>query len=404
MTTDARTDRATDPVERAGRLMRIAIVVLFLAGLAVCLWAVEPVGVVMYLAYAGVGGLVAYRRPSHPVGWLLILAGWGATGISRVDLPVDALVAGGLTPQQELAAWLNGNAWTLVIGALFGVTLVFPSGTLPGGRARTLALLASAAMVLAGVLVTIAPTINVTSMSGQPVDIPNPVAVAPEAAIWGVLTPTTVLYPAMFMLLAAGIVSLLLRARRSTGLERLQYTWLLAAICLVVIGSAVWVILTFFVARYELVWIPVLLTYPTVPIAIAVAVLRYRLFEIDRIISRTIGWAIVTLGLATVFVAVVVGLQTVLTPWTSGDTLAVAASTLLVFGLFQPLRRRVQRAVDRRFDRARVDAEATVEALAARLREDVALDAVRREVLLATDQALRPTATGMWLRGSGGST
>jgi hypothetical protein len=136
----------------------------------------------------------------------------------------------------------------------------------------------------------------------------------------------------------------------------------------------------------------------TLPICIGIAVLRYRLYEIDRVISRTLSWAIVTGTLLAVFVATVVGLQGLLDDLTQGGTLAVAASTLIAFALFQPLRRRVQHAVDRRFDRARYDGERTAAGLADRLRHEVDLGAVGVSLTGAVERSLRPTTVGLWLR------
>jgi hypothetical protein len=140
-----------------------------------------------------------------------------------------------------------------------------------------------------------------------------------------------------------------------------------------------------------------LLAMFALPVAIAVAVLRYRLYEIDRIISRTIGWAVVTGVLAAAFAVLVVGLEALLQGQTQGETLAVAASTLAAFGLFQPVRRRVQRAVDRRFDRARYDAQRTADAFAERLRDEVELDALTAELQQTVDAAIRPSVSGLWL-------
>ncbi len=137
------------------------------------------------------------------------------------------------------------------------------------------------------------------------------------------------------------------------------------------------------------------------PIAIEIAILRYRLYEIDRIISRTIGWALVTGILVAVFVAVVLTLQALLAGFTQGETLAVAASTLAAFALFQPLRRRIQVAVDRRFDRARYDGEQLVGAFGDRLRDEVELDAIRAEIPATIDLAVRPRQVGLWLRSGG---
>ena len=134
-----------------------------------------------------------------------------------------------------------------------------------------------------------------------------------------------------------------------------------------------------------------------VPVALAVAVLRYRLYEIDRVISRTLGWAIVTALLAGVLVGGIVILQAVLAPFTNENTIAVAASTLVAAALFQPLRRRVQRAVDRRFDRARYDGQGTVDAFAEHLRSDVDLGSLRSSLAATADNAVRPTSAAVWL-------
>ena len=133
------------------------------------------------------------------------------------------------------------------------------------------------------------------------------------------------------------------------------------------------------------------------PVAIAIAILRYRLFEIDRIVSRTIGWAVVTGVLVAVFAAGVVLLQAALAPFTNENTIAVAGSTLVAFALFQPLRRRVQRAVDRRFDRARYDGQRTVDAFAEHLRSDVDLGSLRTSLAATADQAVRPASASVWL-------
>jgi hypothetical protein len=139
-------------------------------------------------------------------------------------------------------------------------------------------------------------------------------------------------------------------------------------------------------------------SFALIPLAIGVAVLRYRLYEIDRIISRTIGWAVVTTIVAGLFIALVLAFQALLAPLTGSNTIAVAGSTLLVAALFQPLRRRVQRLVDRRFNRTRYDAERTVAAFAARLRDEVDLESLRGEILTAVAQTVQPTSVSLWLR------
>ena len=142
---------------------------------------------------------------------------------------------------------------------------------------------------------------------------------------------------------------------------------------------------------------------PLLPAAIGIAVLRYRLYEIDRIVSRTIGWVVVTVILAAVFGVVVVGLQVVLEPVTGTNTLAVAASTLVAAALFQPLRGRVQRVVDRRFNRSRADAERAIGGFVARVRDEVDLAQLRTALAETADEAVRPVAATVWLRGGEGA-
>ena len=137
------------------------------------------------------------------------------------------------------------------------------------------------------------------------------------------------------------------------------------------------------------------------PVAIGIAVLRYRLYEIDRLISRSIGWGVLTVILGAVFVGLVLGLQTVLAPFTGSNELAVAGSTLLVFSLFQPLRRRVQSLVDRRFNRARYDAQVAVESFSTGLRDEVDLKILQESLLAIVETTLEPTVSGLWLRGPG---
>jgi hypothetical protein len=199
------------------------------------------------------------------------------------------------------------------------------------------------------------------------------------------------------------IASLAQRYRRAQGVERAQLKWF-AYVGLLVVPVLVIAIVTSTVTSGPLViltdiaWIVAVGGLALLPISIGVAILRYRLYEIDRLISRTIAYGLVTLVLASVFVAVVLAVPTVLGPITGSSTIAVAGSTLLVAALFQPIRRRVQRLVDRRFNRTRYDAERTVAAFAARLRDDVDLETLRAEILATVSAAVEPSAVSLWLR------
>jgi uncharacterized membrane protein YdcZ (DUF606 family) len=178
--------------------------------------------------------------------------------------------------------------------------------------------------------------------------------------------------------------------------ERQQLKWLIAVAAVAAVAFPVAYIVPA-PAITQVAFLVGLLALLALPVAIAIAVLRYHLYEIDRIISRTIGWAVITGVLGAAFVVLVVGLEALLQGQTQGETLAVAASTLAAFGLFQPVRRRVQAAVDRRFDRARYDAQRTADAFAERLRDEVELDVLAAELQRTVEAAIRPSAAALWL-------
>jgi hypothetical protein len=201
------------------------------------------------------------------------------------------------------------------------------------------------------------------------------------------------------VILLTAIVAIVARFARARDLERLQLRWLVAALAAITAAIPTGFALgAVFGQDAAITWIPASLGFTLPPIAIGIAVLRYRLYEIDQIISRTIGWAAVTGIIATLFVGTVVGLQTLLADVTQSQTVPVAASTLVAFAVFQPLRRRVQSLVDHRFNRARYDADRTVDAFAERLRDEIDLASLNGDIAGIVDAALRPTAIGVWIR------
>jgi hypothetical protein len=241
--------------------------------------------------------------------------------------------------------------------------------------------------------------------TGLPRDlfIRNPVGILPDPSPDALPVLQLVVTGIPLAILAAAVVALLRRYRRARDVEALQIRWLLASVAFVV-TSVLFGLIGFTASGMTsgVFWIPAVLSYPTVAIAIGFAITRYRLFDIDRIISRTLAYAAVLSILAVVFVAVIVGLQAALATVTQGETIAVATSTLIVFALFQPLRARVKRAVDRRFDRARYDGHHTAAAFADRLRSEVDLDAVLADLEETVRATVRPTTLALWLRGPDG--
>jgi hypothetical protein len=285
---------------------------------------------------------------------------------------------------------------------LFAVlAITFPSGRLPSGRWGLVSRLALAA-ALAIILVSLVMPVVSGNLAGYPTSVPvaNPFALFPDLPIWQVLTPDTTVLPIIVLMIAAA-VSVVGRVRRAGGVERQQLRWFAGSLVLIVAAVLFGFALTAIVpgtADSGAAWLLAIVAFPTVPIAIGIAVNRYRLYEIDRLISRTIGWALVSGVLVAVFAAVVIALQAALSSFTQGQTLAVAASTLIAFALFQPVRRRVQHAVDRRFDRARYDGERTAAAFAERLRDQVDLVALETDVIRTVGVALRPASSGLWIR------
>jgi hypothetical protein len=347
------------------------------------------------LAMAVVGTLLAIRVPANAVGWLLLVAAF-LLGIEFVALDygeASRLFAGRSWPGTDVAMWLYGNLLGLPVMIIaIGIPLLFPDGRLPSPRWRWLAafvVLMGAQLVLGWFRPGLIPDTTVV----------NPFGVAGLVPVLDFLSlpPFQLAGPAAFV---GGVASVVVRFRRGGVVERAQLKWLVAATALAVVAWPVTGLGTAMGADWltRLAWITGLLSLIALPVAIGIAVLRYRLYEIDRIISRSIAWAVLTGVLVTVFAVGVLAFQAALSGLTQGQTLAVAASTLIAVMLFQPVRGRVQRVVDRRFDRARYDAERTVEAFAERIREEVAVDTVLADLKATVTDSIKPSSSGFWLR------
>lgn len=363
-----------------------------------------PVWFLIYIPFAGVGALLAIRRPQTTIGWLLLAQGWMfAIILAPVRATVQQFADGTFDGPAGILAAIRGGSGPATFYLYAVLAIIFPSGRLPKGGWGMLgraALAAGLALVVAGF---VTPLINV-SFAGLEAKVPvrNPIALFPDLAIWQVVTLDTTFFP-IVVLVAAAAISLVVRLRYAQGTERQQLRWFAASIAFAVAAVAFGVtISSLFPGSSEtgLAWILVILAFTATPIAVGLAVLRYRLYEIDRIISRTLGWALVTGLLGVVFAGMVVGLQAFSTKVTGGNTLAVAASTLVVAALFQPLRRRVQGGVDRRFNRARYDAQRTTDTFAKHVRSEVDLGQLRSALIDTADEAVHPVTATVWLRGA----
>jgi hypothetical protein len=349
-------------------------------------------------SYGSVAVILALRRPRNPLGWIFfgVLAIVELTTLAE-SLGGTAVLAGAPLPGglANVLIWFESWGFALVFALFFGVTLVFPSGRLPGGRAGRAARAALAAIPVGLVVIAFGPDLG--GVYGE-AHVRNPFGVLPISdRVWEVP------YLAIVAFLIAGVISMLVRFHRARGVERQQHKWLAAATALAAaaIGGTLAVVIPLEAAGARPgtgPWTIAASTFALIPLAIGVAVLRYRLYEIDRVISRTISWAILTVLVAGLFVAFILVLQALLAPVTQSNELAVAGSTLLVFTLFQPIRRRVQRLVDRRFNRSRYDAEQTVAAFATRLRDEVDLESLRAEIIATVAQTVQPTSVSLWLR------
>jgi hypothetical protein len=343
------------------------------------------------VAFVAVGWLLCDRRPENVIGPLMLAFAL----IFAIYFPIDLLIRlGSPSPPVLVAASFSAasDAPGFIIVAV--ILILFPDGRLPGHRWRWVPVAAVGGIVSAFV----GFTLNEGPLTAFP-DVENPLGVPgyPGAAIGEIG------YLCLIALLIGAVAALVTRWRRGTATERAQVKWIGAAALVFAIMEAI-NLATFatfdasdpFGAHVATILASV--ATALIPIAIGIAILRYRLYDIDRVISRTIGWAIVSGLLVAVFVGGVFALQAILAGFTQGETLAVAASTLVAFALFQPLRRRVQRIVDHRFDRARYDGERTAAAFAERLRDEIDLARLRESLALTARDAVRPTVASVWLR------
>jgi hypothetical protein len=337
-----------------------------------------------------VGAVLASRQPRHPVGWLLLVLGlslaWG--GVPPAYAAYGLLVRPGALPAASAVA----RYWPISIvtaqTALGFVLLLTPTGSLPSPRWRGWARMtvAVAAILVVGTGVARGPLDPRYQVLGGPFDFRGQ---------GGALLVVNQLGLAFSILaVVVGAASLVVRFRRARGVERQQLRWVAWAAALAVLGAVVTLGGLAVGATAMGTW-AISVSFAVLPLSIGAAILRYRLYDLDRIISRTLGYGLLTVLLGGGYAVAVLGLGRLLG---RDSSLAVAAATLAVAALFQPLRRRVQVAVDRRFNRRRYDAARIIEAFAARLRDQVDLDALRGELLAVADQTMQPTRASLWLR------
>jgi hypothetical protein len=345
-----------------------------------------------------VGLILVVRLPKNLIGWLLLVGGLllavgsGVSSLADYGLNVNPGSVPGAVWLAWLSQWISLPFTVLLLGYL---PLLFPTGRLLSRLWR----LATVAGVVALVFAVARNAFIPFPPGDYPTDVHNPLAVSGlDGDAVG-----TIGWVLLFAVVLLALASLVVRYRRGSGVEGEQIKWFAAVMA--VAGPALVIGALTFNATSGI-WAQVSTTafaisglgMALLPVAIGIAVLRYRLYEIDRLISRSIGWGVLTVILGAVFVGLVLGLQTVLAPFTGSNELAVAGSTLLVFSLFQPLRRRVQGLVDKRFNRSRYDAQRALDAYSARLRDEVDLDTLQGSLLTIVEATLEPTTASLWLR------
>jgi hypothetical protein len=349
------------------------------------------------LSFVTVGAILVSRLPRNAIGWLLAAGGLclaldsGSSGLADLGLTVHP----GSVPGAIWFAWLYEWLWSPAIAAVLALVLVYPTGRLLSARWQP----AGIAVALLTVLLSIASAVGPWPTGQYPV--PNPLAIATGSGVAADLlgVGSAVLIVVVAVLTTA---SLILRYRRSRGVERAQLKWFafVAAISMpaFIVGTTLFGDDGLAIVVSNVALIIAFLGIALLPVAIGIAVLRYRLYDIDRLISRTLVYGVLAAMLAAAYVGSVLLLSSLLAPLTSENSLAVAGSTLLVAALFAPVRRRIQSVVDRRFDRARYDGARELADLSQRLRSEVDLEGVKAEVVATIGRTLAPTSASIWLR------
>ena len=350
-----------------------------------------------------VGALIVTRRPDNWVGWLLALTGVGLV-LTFGGFVLAGIRTGQAGPDDPLAglfSWTGLVAFNPTLTLVSLVMLLFPDGRLPSARWR-LPVGAVIVTILAGTLIiAIKPGLVDQTLAVNPFGLDHPVVrtIAPLA-----LAVASIGALGSILLGVAAVASRFASARGDT---RLQLKWFLGAVAIVALAVIPTTALNTTPAtttpdggtqQFGPFDVAGAASFALLPIAIGVAILRYRLYDIDRLISRTVGWVVVSVILLAVFGSALVAVEAVLAGVTQGETLAVAASTLVAFALFQPVRRRVQGVIDRRFDRARYDAARVVEGFSERLRGQLQLATLGDEIARVASETVRPTSAAVWLR------
>ncbi|MDP9343066.1 MAG: hypothetical protein M3Q23_13460 [Actinomycetota bacterium] len=344
----------------------------------------QIVDIVSNLAVPAIGALLVSKRRENPIGWIFCVAALAlAVGQFGQSYAAHALYADpGSLPGAYALAWFGNWTWGIPIGALAFLLLLFPTGRLPSRRWRPVAWAAGAGAAL----ITLFSLIQASSEWSRP--FTNHSGPSPSPVVAAVFWVSFILF---LVGMLGGPAASIMRYRRSRGEERQQLKWFVFSAALV---GAVFVPNSFWSTPWLDVLFQVALT--CLWVAIAVAILKYRLYDIDRVINRALVYGVLTAVLAGLYVGLAVGLGSLVG---KNNSLVIAGSTLVVAALFRPARRGIQGFIDRRFYRRKYDAVRTLEAFSARLRDEVDLDELRAHLEAVVHETMQPAHASLWLRG-----
>src|SRR5215208_1851845 len=352
------------------------------------------VNTLLAVGFSPVGAVIVPRiAPQNPIGWLFCVIGllWALTHFSAQYAIYTALAVPGSLPAGQAAAWMMCWVWVPASGLIVFLLLLFPDGRLPSPRWRWFAWF-SLLLIIVGVISQALAPGSVYYLRG----IHNPLGVEGLPNV-GELVQTVV-----FTLIFVSAGSLFVRRLRSIGVERQQLRWFTYSSTLAISGVILTYTISDAIGALWLEWVGyavLVVGFIGIPISMGIAILRYRLYNIDLLINRTLVYGLLTTMLGTLYFGGIVVLQSIFVVLTGEkSTLAVVASTLTIAALFNPLRRRVQAFVDRRFYRRKYDARKTLEVFSAKLRNETDLDALSDDLIGAVRETMQPAHISLWLR------
>jgi hypothetical protein len=356
----------------------------------------------LVVSFSVVGALIVSHRPENTIGWIFCAAAL-FQGLSEFGLEYATyalITRPGSLPLAAEMSWLAEWIWAPGLGLiLVFLPILFPDGRPPSRRWRPVAWLGGLSIILIWVPISILiwPERGTALLRGG--------EIGDEGPGW-LLALAEAGFPLMLLAGLLAVISLFVRFHRARGDERQQIKWFAAAVAL----TFAWILVFEQLVSAEggvleaIAAVSSLVLVPSIPIATGIAILRYRLYDIDRIVNRALVYAVLTASLVLVYLGGVVSLQYAFRALTGGSSqLAIVASTLAIAALFNPLRRRIQGFIDRRFYRRKYDAKKTLEAFSAKLREETDLDRLSDALVIVVRETVQPTHASLWLRGSSGS-